>query len=206
MARDIALHAEWGTKDERVALSRRLQKLIQGTLSSPSSADILESRERYRTKEKDTIRTLKALSKLMTIKGTSQYEKAVLCLALYLFLAEGAIASYMNFICFMLVSQGHDIYDFFDKKFACSFEEIAGVDIRTKEEFLKEHNLSLFNKGLDRKLRNAIAHCNFKVEDDGTIRVKGEKMDVVQKLQQGYAFMSFLHQATYSGLRKVEKN
>jgi hypothetical protein len=203
IVRDVALKIEWGTKKERITLSRKLRKLIQETLSNPNSAEIFEeTRQKYRAKEKGTISTMNALMRLADISGTNEYEKSALSLAIYLFLTEGSIASYMNFICFMLVSQGHDIYDFFSKKYACSFEEIANVDMRTKEEFLKEHDFDLFNKGYDRKLRNAVAHRNFDIEDDGTIRVKGAKIDVFRKLQQGYDFMSFLHATTASAMQK----
>jgi len=158
----------------------------------------------YITKEKDARKSSSAILRFLESKGIGERNRAFLSLAIYLFLAEGAYASYMNFVCFMLVSQGHDLYNVFKRRFACSFKEIEGVNLETKEQFLKEHRLDLFKKGLNRKLRNAIAHYDFKIEDDGTISVKGEIIDINYELEQLLDFMSFLHGATAKAFKQIQ--
>jgi hypothetical protein len=196
---------EWATRGERIALAKRIQKVIRETGSSPTPSKLYKSRESYREKEKDIRDASFSILDSLRVKRMPERDRAFVSLAIYLFLAEGACASYMNFLCFMLVSQGHDLYNIFKKEFATSFAEIEDVNLETKERFLKEHHLGSFSKGLKRKLRNAIAHHDFKVEKNGTIRVKGQIVDINGELVQLCRFMAFLHGATKKGLIQVQE-
>lgn len=143
----------------------------------------------YITKEKEARKSFIPASKFLSTSGMPECDRAFLNLAIYLFMVEGAYASYMNFLCFLLILEGHDLYDIFNRKFVSSFKEIEIVNFETKEQFLKEHHLGLFNKGLKRKLRNAIAHYDFKIEKDGTVRVKGQMIDIGTEIFQLADFM-----------------
>jgi hypothetical protein len=195
------------TSAEQIVFAKQLQKLIRNTWSSSNRPNLEICRKSYRTKEKDAVSSASAIDRFLHAKWTGAHtcERAYLSLATYLFLAEGAYASYMNFIACMLVSQGHDLYDVFKRRFACSFEDIEDVNMETKEQFLKEHHLDLFEKGLNRKLRNAIAHYDFKIEKDGTIKVKGQPIDIHRELGKLYDFMGFLHATTAKAWEQMIK-
>jgi len=188
---EAALAIEWGTKEEREALTKQLQKLVKDAWSSQKVAGVQKDWESFIEKNRAIIKSLKAIQNIIKTSETGEYDKALLRLVFYLFIVEGGFANYMNFVCSMLISQGHDLFNFFDKDFACCLEKMANVDIYTKELFLKEHSFSLFNKGLDRKLRNAIAHYDFKIEGDGTVMVDDVKTDVNKKLQEILSFVRF---------------
>jgi hypothetical protein len=181
-----------------------MQKVIRDAWTVQNFSSLEIARQSYITKEKDARASLSILSTLF-VKRMRERDRTFMKLAIYLFLAEGAYASYMNFLCFMLVSQGHDLYDVFKRRFACSFEEIEDVNLETKEQFLKEHNLGLFKKGLKRKLRNAIAHYDFQIEKNGSTRVRGQLIDINTEIQQLIHFMAFLHGAAQKGFEQIDK-
>jgi DNA primase large subunit len=186
---ETILASEWGTKEEREVLTKQLQKLVKDAWSSQKVAGVQKDWESFIEKNRAIIKSLRAIQNIIKTSETGEYDKALLRLVFYLFIVEGGFANYMNFVCSMLISQGHDLFNFFDKDFACCLEKMANVDIYTKELFLEEHSFSLLNKGLDRKLRNAIAHYDFKIEGDGTVKIDGVKTDVNKKLQEILSFV-----------------
>lgn len=142
-----------------------------------------EGLKNFNEKQKNTIKTLKALLRIPKV-GISEYEKALMRLTIYLFIAEGSYANCMNLVCYLLTLQGHDLYNYLSRSFACSVDEIAKVEPLTKELFLSKHGFELLNQGWDRNLRNNIAHYNFEIEDDGTTKIDGTVTDVEKKIDQ----------------------
>jgi|GEM_PF-5053600 len=201
----IILVIEWGTKEEREALTKQLQKLVKDAWSSQKVVGVQKDWESFIEKNKAIIRSLNAIQNIIKTAGTGEYEKALLRLVFYLFAAEGGFATYMNFVCAMLVSQGHDLFNFFDRDFASCMEKIADVNIYTKELFLKEHGFESFNKGLDRKLRNAIAHYDFEIEHDGTVKIDGAKTDVNRKLKEILSFVCLTSESVIPVALECEK-
>jgi hypothetical protein len=65
--------------------------------------------------------------------------------------------------------------------------------MQTKERFLKEHGLELFNEGVNRKLRNAIAHFDFKIEKDGTVKAEENRISINDELDQLVDIMILVH-------------
>lgn len=120
----------------------------------------------------------------------SKKEKALTRLVFYLFTAEGGFTNNMDFVCLLLILQGHDLYDFFRREYTRSLRDITKVDTSTKSLFLKEHGFQLFNKGLNRRLRNAIAHHDFKIDEEGSIIIDGREIDLVEKNNQLIDFMN----------------
>lgn len=187
---------KWGTTAKREALTKQLKTLIVEVLmkGGDTCSNLLDNWQICLEKDQEGINSLRAVYSLSGAKRMSKYKKSLVNLASYLFEVESGFASYMNLICLMLVYQGHDLYNFFDRNFAHSIDEIANVNMQTKELFLKEHGFELFNEGYNRRLRNAIAHFDFKIEKDGTVRAKGSKFDVGDEANKLYYFMSLIHE------------
>ena len=88
-------------------------------------------------------------------------------MAMYLWEYEGNFTFCINFLCFLLISNGHDL---FERKYVKTFEEIEKVGTYAKTNFLVAHGLTMFdeNKNPDikemRELRNNIAHYKFRFE------------------------------------------
>jgi hypothetical protein len=204
------LTSEWRTKAKRDALTKLLKTLItdatkKGIQSENNHSNLSDSWQDCLNKDEDAIKSLEAVKSLSGSKRMSKYKKSLVGLAMYLFEVEGCFASYMNLVCLMLVYQGHDLYNFFDRNFARSLDEIASVNMQTKELFLKEHDFELFNEGFNRKLRNAIAHFDFEIAKDGTVRAKGIKYNVEHELQQLTEFMILVHEINASALKSNAK-
>lgn len=141
-------------------------------------------------KQKKANKTLEALLRILKVEWISEYEKALMRLTFYLFIAEGSFANCMNLVCFLLTIQGHDLYNYYSRSFACSIDEIAKVEPSTKELFLSKHGFELLSQGWDRNLRNNIAHYNFEIEDDGTTRIDGTVINVEKKIEQIFDFIA----------------
>lgn len=192
---EAILTYEWGKNEECDVLAKQLRKLVNDAWSSPSVTSIKGDWEGFIGREKNAIKNLQTIQSNLQRAGITEYEKALMQLVFYLFLAEGGFTNYMNFVCLLLTSQGHDLYNHYKydpkKRYAHSLEEIAEVNTYTKELFLEEHDFKLFNTGLDRKLRNIIAHNNFEVKNDGTIinTINCKQIDIWMKVPQILDFL-----------------
>jgi hypothetical protein len=97
-------------------------------------------------------------------------QKSILQLYFYLHIVEGAMTEYIEFIAFLLVKNGHDIYDPRRMQFVKTFEDIENIDLYVKEQFLEAHGFGFITLPLDRALRNCIAHQNFVIAENGQIK------------------------------------
>ena len=108
-------------------------------------------------------------------KPKNQRARAILDMAMYLWEYEGRFSFCINILCFLLVSNGHDLYDD-RKKYITSFEDVESVGISRKCEFLTHHGFGMLdekkNKNLKkfRELRNDVAHYKLIIRDDGKIK------------------------------------
>lgn len=107
--------------------------------------------------------------------------KAFLTMAMYLWEYEARFSFCINILCFILTTNGHDLYDDYKKRYVTSFEDIEPVSISRKCEFLTHHGFEIFNENKNkrikefRKIRNDIAHYNIIINEDGKIKVYGNK-------------------------------
>lgn len=53
-----------------------------------------------------------------------------------------------------------------------SMEDISKVNLAKKITFLKEHGFDYFEEVCAKDIRNAIAHQNIEIKDDGTLIIK----------------------------------
>lgn len=82
---------------------------------------------------------------------------------------EGSYISCVDAFCFLLVTNGHDLFDLFKRKYVKSLEDIGNVDISTKLQFLEEHSFEIFRRTKDKNLRNKIAHHDFTLDVSGRL-------------------------------------
>lgn len=123
--------------------------------------------------------TMTELNKL--IKDTPVEKQALISASSFLLYFEGCYVASIDRICLLLIMSGHDLYDFFRRKFAKTLEEIGNIDINTKFRFLEEHGFKRLVRQRDRELRNKIAHLDFVVEGK-FIKINGENVCAVGRL------------------------
>lgn len=112
-------------------------------------------------------------------------QKSLLGLLAYLSLAEGLVSENVQIVAFLLMENGHDLYDPRDMKFVDSYKKLGKIDLFVKLQFLERHGFTFITQALDRNLRSCIAHLEYTVDDDGTIvnEKSGEKIiDIEQKM------------------------
>jgi hypothetical protein len=100
---------------------------------------------------------------------TRPQEKSLLDLFDYLLLVEGIYSRTLKILLLLLVESHHDLYDPIRNDFVSSSEQIEKIDLSIKLKFLRKHGFGLVVDSVDRKLRNDIAHLNFRVMTDGKI-------------------------------------
>lgn len=105
-------------------------------------------------------------------------EIAIVGMMAFLWEYEGSYMTCIDAYCYLLVLNGHDLYDIFHYRYTKSLEEIAEVSISIKIKFLKEHDFEKFIRKEDRKLRNKIAHHDFTVDKSGKVMIENKEVDV----------------------------
>ena len=119
---------------------------------------------------------LDEITEILSEKLTPK-QKSLLGLFLYLGESEGVFSELIQLITFILVENGHDIYDPIRMKFVKNYKGLDKVVLFIKLQFVEEHGFKFITSVFDRELRNCIAHLNFVIKDDGTIeKVSGEKL------------------------------
>ena len=122
------------------------------------------------------VKYLDEINKIASEKLTPR-QKSLLDLLSYLGVSEGAFSELTQLITFILVENGHDIYDPIRTKFVKNYKGLDKVVLFIKLQFVEEHGFKFITNVFDRELRNCIAHLNFVIKDDGTIeKVSGEKL------------------------------
>jgi hypothetical protein len=138
----------------------------------------------------------------------------VLDLFRYLGFIESIGTSLLDMLILLLVANGHvlhveRVHEVPRIVHAKDFTDLRDVSLASKINFLKRNGCSESAKLIDRKLRNAIAHLNFKIDSKGNILIPAKKgrwktVKVYEKINffiRRYMMITWLF--TDEGLHKV---
>jgi len=104
-----------------------------------------------------------------------QKTQSILALTSYLFFVEGMYSLCLDVIIYYLIKSEHaDILDR-NGAYVTKFERMTNVDLSRKCHFLERHGYKEVLSIVNRRLRNAIAHHDFNIHDDGTIEYKSRR-------------------------------
>jgi len=85
---------------------------------------------------------------------------------------EGELSYWINFIVFYLVNLGHhDLWCPFKQNYARSYTDVSEVSLRIKTKFLEDHGFEFIEDFVNRDIRNAIAHQEYLIRDNGDIEI-----------------------------------
>jgi hypothetical protein len=106
----------------------------------------------------------------------------------YLLLSEGMLAKQIDLICYLLVESGLK-FEYKEKgkmRYTKSILKIQKSYLTNKLTFLDKNNFNLINKYYNNELRNAIAHINFNIDEEGDVILKNNKIsfDDMNKLSK----------------------
>ena len=196
-------------------LKSKMVKMILDKVETVRSLRDKESRLRFTNNYdhfQDVIHAahddLKCISKLhrrlFKSQGLSLKEFTLMGVFLYLLNAEGIICNVLNFISYVLVSTGHDLYSLTKRKYVKDdIEEIRKVEMSTKIQFLKHHGFGPLTKEYDSTFRNDIAHHNYKVDEKGVLWVRGKRVDLSSKLRPLMKILDFIDEVVEETTEKV---
>jgi len=93
-------------------------------------------------------------------------------------LFETSVTNVVNCIVFLLILNGHDFFIQYAKKYASDLDDLDDSTLAEKLDFLNFHGFSFFTKGINKSLRNKIAHMDFDIEGKGVVILKEQKFNL----------------------------
>jgi hypothetical protein len=129
-------------------------------------------------KKTTVIETLADLAK----DSSDERHRTLIGMAAFLWFFESGYAFCVDFFCYLLTIEGHDLFNQHKKKYAVSIEDIMDVDLASKMMFLEEHNLNILVRTTDKKIRNKIAHRSFSVGNCGKLWIDKEEIRIAERL------------------------
>ncbi len=84
----------------------------------------------------------------------------------------------LDAFCYLLIENGHDLFNVLRQKYVHGLKDIGIVDVYTKLKFLKEHNFGILSREEDQILRNKIAHHDFIIDNSGKVFINNKVVDV----------------------------
>ena len=156
---------------------------------------ILDTFDKIHNHVLDVIATLRIIN-----TSKNQREIAVASLLAFLWEFEGSYVTGIDAFCYLLVENGHDLFDIIHHKYAKSFEDIENVNVSTKLQFLDEHNFVIFRRREDKTLRNKIAHHDFVIEKSGKVLINSQVVDISLRFKELHSFTSRVFEIFCSSL------
>ena len=99
-------------------------------------------------------------------------EQRVITLHLeFLTLVEGFFVTQINFLIFILIANGHDLYPTRKEKDVKTMGDIEKENLAFKLKFLGKHGFRKLMANKARILRNSVAHLFYEIDEDGAIEV-----------------------------------
>ena len=120
------------------------------------------------------------LMKQLQTTAENRPKIAVINVFRYLGYVESIGVSTMNMLVLLLIANGRDlhverVHEIPRIVHAIDFDDIKHISLYEKIEFLKRNELTECSSLIDRKLRNAIAHLKFKMDDKGNISIRSKR-------------------------------
>jgi hypothetical protein len=153
-------------------------------------------------KSKDATDWLNMLNQMTNEYVGSGYSKDLVFFEISTFLSlfEIGYLTYVDLICLLLVKNGHDLYN---RGYCKNFDNVGLVEPKAKFAFLEEHGFSAIVRENDRKLRNTIAHLNFKIMDRNNILTKDGDVNMIYRVKDLCAFIVILYFETAKVMQSI---
>ena len=121
-------------------------------------------------------------------KSLSLRQSSILIMAGFLWKYEGTYMLCVDVLCYILIANGHDLFNPIKRQYVESLEEIGEVDQSTKLKFLERHDFGMLIRKQDQKLRNKIAHHEYSFDDAGYVRLGNENINIFSRFSDFAVF------------------
>jgi hypothetical protein len=167
-------------------MNRLLHPLMERTLEDEGASEVSEDFEpllRGATKNATDYHLLMT-DLLLGSPKKSDSARIRLCLHSYLELFEGLFTAHINFIILQIIRNGRRYYRKDGEKRLhknlSRLEHISKEKLGHKLNFLRTEGFSIVADACDKALRNAIAHGNYQVTDEGILEYQGKGTAIVR--------------------------
>jgi hypothetical protein len=186
-------------RERKGLLKSKIRKELSAIMELPNHRDVLTRihclMEQNPESNKDTEVFYKlAETKLIEKKGKNktrnEREFSVILMAGFLWKYEGTYMLCADVFCYILVVNGHDLFNPITRQYVDTLEEIGEVDMSTKLKFLERHDFDMFIQKQDQILRNKIAHHDYTFSEAGNVRLGKENLDIFSRVKDFVMFTS----------------
>jgi hypothetical protein len=161
-----------------------LEEFLEKFDNKPEIKELNTIFQQYKQTEENSTIHLQLFAKIENLKK-SPPEQSLLLLLYILYFDEGPLNLLINYITYWLMKVGHhDIWSEWEQKFVSSFDELDKINLSIRLKFLKKHDFGFLSEICSKEIRNAIAHQNFKIEPDGTVRLKNDRKYTQKELRE----------------------
>ena len=191
--------------DKIETLWRIGDKDMQAAASARFAANIFNSQDEYKAAYDDYTCMGDLLERLRKSGDLSHKEFTLITIFIYLIVVEGQVCDAINFISYLLVTTGHDLYSLTKRKYVKDdMKKIRKVEMSTKIQFLKYHGFGALVKEYDSAFRNDIAHHNYRVDEKGVLWIREKKVSLGSKLFSAWKIPLLLNEAITECSKKLE--
>lgn len=190
-------HTMENLKDKLVEIHQRKLKEFKALIDQTFYREYVKNYKQFLDRLSSTIKDnecMSSLGKKLDGKITGR-EGALLELSRDLLFIEGFICNFIDFICYLLILDHHDLCDFIrNNKYVTSVEDIAIISMFSKIKFLNRHDFNELTKYYDNSLRdyrNAIAHHKYTIDENGHVWIKGERVNPLVQIHDIWEFIRF---------------
>jgi len=141
-------------------------------------------------------------------------EQRVITLHLeFLTLVEGFLVTQINFLIFILIANGHDLYPTRKEKDVKTLGDIEKENLAFKLKFLGKHGFRKLIANKARNLRNGVAHLFYEIDEKGTIKVGRERIreddygklyDDLRNISHSLHLVSRLYYRRYASIKPAK--
>jgi hypothetical protein len=190
-------------KDQKKA-KYEIKKHFSALIGTPKAVDYLKQ---IISSDKELIERVEDISSFFSGAKDAKpsRQSAIANAAGFLLYFESSYIGCVDKVCYLLILNGHDLYDFFGRKYASTPEEIGNIDTITKFKFLEKHGFGSIVRESDRELRNKIAHCDFSLLDGGMVGIKGKSLSISLSYQNLCEFTSVVENTITEVLAEVRE-
>lgn len=118
-------------------------------------------------------------------------EATLLEVSAYLIVNEGMICNLIDFICYLLILDEHDLFDGVNRKYVTDIKKIAKVGMSCKIKFLNHHGFKELTKHYDSTFRNDIAHHNYIIDNEGALWIREKKINMRSVSEKTNGLLNF---------------
>jgi hypothetical protein len=136
---------------------------------------------RFHTSIEDQECLKKIIQKLS--ENINPKERTLLNLYSELIFTEGVIFNFIDYCCYLLVLEGHDLYDVVRRCYAKDVEDVTKVSMNFKLNFLNHLGYNVA-KYYDLKFRNDVAHHNFVIDGNGHVLVDNKEVNILPRIKK----------------------